>query len=139
MVSCLRTHQRKIYTEQLTVKSSIQWYNMTSIWRHLVLAVITGQHLFISVPAFAYYLESFVQYVFVFVQSNCQLFIETQETLFRTLVVWLVGSQDIFEGLFADIIFQYSFDSSVSVWYLVLLKVFLWFTYLSLNAVSLTP
>ena len=34
-------------------------------------------------------------------------------------------SQDMFEVLFADIIFQYSFDSSVSVWYLMLLNVFL--------------
>ena len=47
--------------------------------------------------------------------------------------------QDMFEVLFADIIFQDSFDSSVSVWYLMLLNVFLWFRYLSLNAVSLTP
>ena len=46
--------------------------------------------------------------------------------------------QDIFEALFADIIFQYSFDSSVSVWYLMLLNVFLCFAFLSLNAVSLT-
>ena len=47
--------------------------------------------------------------------------------------------QDMFEVLFADIIFQYSFDSSVSVWYLMLLNVFLWFAYLRLNAVSQTP
>ena len=33
---------KKIYIEQLTIKSSIQWYHMTLIWRHLVLAVITG-------------------------------------------------------------------------------------------------
>ena len=33
---------KKFYIEQLTVKSSIQWYHMTLIWRHLVLAVITG-------------------------------------------------------------------------------------------------
>ena len=33
---------KKIYIEQLTVKSSIQWYHMTLIWRHLVLAVVTG-------------------------------------------------------------------------------------------------
>ena len=33
--------------------------------------------------------------------------------------------QDMFEVLFADIIFQYLFDSSVSVWYLMLLNVFL--------------
>ena len=51
-------------------------------------------------------------------------------------------SQDIFEVLFADVIFQCSFDSSVSVsnvrlivLYLILLNVFLWFAYLSLNAV----
>ena len=48
-------------------------------------------------------------------------------------------SQDMFEVLFADIIFQYSFDSSVSVCYLMLLNVFLWFAYLNFNAVSLTP
>ena len=46
--------------------------------------------------------------------------------------------QDIFEVLFADIIFQYSFDSSVSVWYLMLLNIFLCFAFLSLNAVLLT-
>ena len=34
-------------------------------------------------------------------------------------------SQDTFEVLFADTIFQYSFDSSVSVRYLMLLNVFL--------------
>ena len=33
---------KEFYIEQLTVKSSVQWYHMTSIWRHLVLAVITG-------------------------------------------------------------------------------------------------
>ena len=33
---------KKFYIEQLTVKSSIQWYHMTLIWHHLVLAVITG-------------------------------------------------------------------------------------------------
>ena len=47
--------------------------------------------------------------------------------------------QDMFEILFADVIFQCSFDSSASVWYLMLLNVFLWFAYLSLNAVSQTP
>ena len=31
---------KTFYIEQLTVKSSIQWYRMTLIWRHLVLAVI---------------------------------------------------------------------------------------------------
>ena len=46
--------------------------------------------------------------------------------------------QDIFEVLFADIIFQYSFDSSTSVWYLMLLNVFLCFAFLSLNALSPT-
>ena len=34
-------------------------------------------------------------------------------------------SQDMFEVLFGDDIFQYSLDSSVSVWYLMLLNVFL--------------
>ena len=33
---------KKFYIEQLTLKSSIQWHHMTLIWRHLVLAVITG-------------------------------------------------------------------------------------------------
>ena len=33
-------------------------------------------------------------------------------------------SQDLFEFLLADIVFQYSFDSSVSVWYLMQLNVF---------------
>ena len=46
--------------------------------------------------------------------------------------------QDISEVLFADIIFQYLLDSSVSVWYLMLLNVFLCFVFLSLNALSLT-
>ena len=56
IVSCLRTHQRKkFYIEQPTVKYSTQWYHMTLIWRHLVLAVITAWHVFVSVPAFAYY------------------------------------------------------------------------------------
>ena len=32
-------------------------------------------------------------------------------------------SQDMFEVLFTAIIFQYSFDNSVSVWYLILLNV----------------
>ena len=32
-------------------------------------------------------------------------------------------SQDMFEVLFTDIIFQYWFDSSVLVWYLMLLNV----------------
>ena len=31
-------------------------------------------------------------------------------------------SQDMFEVLFADMIFQYSFDSSASVWHLMLLN-----------------
>ena len=39
----------------------------------------------------------------------------------------------MFEVLFDDILFQYSFDSFVSVWYLMLLNVFLWFAYLSLK------
>ena len=51
---------KKNYIKQLTVMSSIQWYHMTLIWHHLVLAVITGYHVFVSVPAFGYYLESFV-------------------------------------------------------------------------------
>ena len=33
---------KKFYIEQGTVKSAIQSYHMTLIWRHLVLAVITG-------------------------------------------------------------------------------------------------
>ena len=63
----------------------------------------------------------------------------------RDIELWLYDllvpktSQDIFEVLLAGIMFQYSFDSSISVWYLMLLNVFLWFAYLSLNAVSLTP
>ena len=48
-------------------------------------------------------------------------------------------SQDMFEVLFADMIFQYWSNGSVSVWYLISLNVFLWFAYRSLNAVSLTP
>ena len=44
----------------------------------------------------------------------------------------------IFEVLLAYMVFQYSFDSSVSVWYFLLLNVFYFFAYLSLNAVSLT-
>ena len=46
---------KKFYIEQITVKPSIQWYHMTLIWRHLVLAVITAWHKLVSVPAFAYY------------------------------------------------------------------------------------
>ena len=45
----------------------------------------------------------------------------------------------MFEVLFPDMIFQYSFDSSVSVWYFMLLNVFYGFAYPSLNAVTLTP
>ena len=48
-------------------------------------------------------------------------------------------SQDMFEVFFADMIYQYSFDSSVSVWHFMLLNVFFWFTYQSFNAVSLRP
>ena len=52
-------------------------------------------------------------------------------------VLWVPKiSQDMFEVLLADMIVQYSYDSSVSVWYLMLLNFFLWFVYLSLNAVS---
>ena len=60
------------------------------------------------------------------------------------LELWLYDSwvpkisQDMFEALFPDIIFQYSFDSSVSVWYLMLLNVFLMVRTSELNAVSLT-
>ena len=63
----------------------------------------------------------------------------------HSLELWLYNlwvpkiSQDMFEVLLDEIIFQYSFDSSLSVWYLILLNVFLWFGYLSLNAVSQTP
>ena len=51
-----------------------------------------------------------------------------------------MGSQNFLghvRSFIADIIFQYSFDSSVSVWYLMLLYVFLSFAYLTLNTVSL--
>ena len=37
--------------------------------------------------AFVYYLGPFVWHVIVFIQSDCQLLIETQETSFRTLFV----------------------------------------------------
>ena len=40
--------------------------------------------------------------------------------------------QDMFEFLFTDLIFQYPFDSFIWVWHLILLNVFLWFTYLKL-------
>ena len=50
-----------------------------------------------------------------------------------------IFSQDTFEVLFTDVIFQYSFDSPASVWYFMLLNIFLWLAYLSLDAVSLTP
>ena len=55
--------------------------------------------------------------------------------------VWVPKiSQAMFEILFADMIFQYSFDSSISVWYFMLENAFLWFAYLRLNAVSqITP
>ena len=41
-------------------------------------------------------------------------------------VLWVPKiSQDRFEVLFADMIVQYSYDSSVSVWYLMLLNFFM--------------
>ena len=42
----------------------------------------------------------------------------------------------MFKVLLADMVFQYLFDSSV--WYFMLLNVYLKLAYLSLNAVSLT-
>ena len=133
---------KNFYIEQLTVKSSIHWYHMTLIWRHLVLAVITGSmylflclHLLIISDLLCSMLSSLCRATASFSLRHRR----------HRLELWLYDlwvpkiSQDTFEVLFADIIFQYSFDSSVSVWYLMLLNVFLWFAYLRLNVVSQTP
>ena len=128
--------------EQLTVKSPIQWYHMTLIWRHLVLDVITGiMYLFLCL-----HLLIISDLLFSMLSFLCRAMASFSLRHRRhRLEPWLYDlwvskiSQDMLGVLFTDIIFQFSFDSSVSVWYLMLLNVFLWFAYLSLNAVSQTP
>ena len=104
------------YIEQLTVKSSIQWYHMTLIWRHLVLAVITGLHLF-HVPAF------FVEWAFVFsytVACSCNIIFWGIDYLFvmRINYVFHVGHAAVayFNVTFIEQLVKFVASREVLLW-----------------------
>ena len=87
------------------------------MWYHLVLAVIIGWNVFVSVLAFAYLNLLFGMLLSLY-RTIASFSLRKRR---HRLELWLYDfwvakvSQDMFEVLFADIILQYSFDSSVSV------------------------